>query len=82
VDFIAPQLGHNDMAMVAKVYGRFKPDGEERDRWEKILRLEMPGNGRPKVPSVVPTKRVMLRKSMNKAPQLIVSGASDDSRGI
>ena len=22
--------------MVAKVYGRFKPDTEERDRWEKI----------------------------------------------
>jgi hypothetical protein len=22
--------------MVAKVYGRFKPDTEERDRWERI----------------------------------------------
>ena len=22
--------------MVAKVYGRFKPDAEERDRWERI----------------------------------------------
>ena len=24
------------VAMVAKVYGRFKPDTEERDRWEKL----------------------------------------------
>ena len=24
------------VAMVAKVYGRFKPDTEERDRWERI----------------------------------------------
>ena len=25
--------------MVAKVYGRFKPDTEERDRWERIAAL-------------------------------------------
>jgi hypothetical protein len=35
-ELIARQLGHKDVAMVAKVYGRFKPDAEERDRWEKI----------------------------------------------
>jgi integrase len=35
-ELIARQLGHKDVAMVAKVYGRFKPDTEERDRWEKI----------------------------------------------
>ena len=35
-DLIARQLGHRDVAMVAKVYGRFKPDTEERDRWERI----------------------------------------------
>ena len=29
-------LAARDVAMVAKVYGRFKPDTEERDRWEKI----------------------------------------------
>jgi hypothetical protein len=33
---MARQLRHPDMAMVAKVYGRFKPDTEERDRWEGI----------------------------------------------
>ena len=35
-ELIARQLGHRDVAMVAKVYGRFKPDTEERDRWEKL----------------------------------------------
>jgi hypothetical protein len=35
-EIIARQLGHRDVAMVAKVYGRFKPDTEERDRWERI----------------------------------------------
>jgi hypothetical protein len=33
---IARQLGHRDVGMVAKVYGRFKPDTEKRDRWERI----------------------------------------------
>jgi hypothetical protein len=35
-ELIARQLGHRDVAMVAKVYRRFKPDTEERDRWEQI----------------------------------------------
>jgi hypothetical protein len=35
-ELIARQLGHKDVTMVAKVYGRFKPDTEERDRWERI----------------------------------------------
>ena len=30
------QLGHRDVAKVPKVYGRFKPDTEERHRWERI----------------------------------------------
>lgn len=32
------ERGHRDVAMVAKVYGRFKRDTEERDRWERIAR--------------------------------------------
>jgi len=28
--------GHADVAMVAKVYGRFAPRSDERDRWERI----------------------------------------------
>ena len=35
-ELIARQLGHRDVAMVAKVYGRLKPDTEKRDRWERI----------------------------------------------
>jgi len=29
-------FGHRDVAMVAKGYGRFKPDTEERGSWEPI----------------------------------------------
>ena len=35
-ELIARQLGHRDVAMVARVYSRFKPDTEERDRWERM----------------------------------------------
>jgi hypothetical protein len=35
-ELIARQLGQREVAMVAKVYSRFKPDTEERDRWERI----------------------------------------------
>jgi hypothetical protein len=30
-ELITRQLGHRDVAMLARVYGRFKPDSEERD---------------------------------------------------
>ena len=35
-ELVARQLGHADVAMVAKVYERFAPRSDERDRWEKI----------------------------------------------
>ncbi len=35
-ELVARQLGHVDVAMVAKVYGRFAPRSDERDRWERI----------------------------------------------
>lgn len=35
-EMIARQLGHRDATMVIKVYGRFMPAREERDRWEKL----------------------------------------------
>jgi integrase len=35
-ELVARQLGHADVAMVAKVYGRFAPRSDERDRWEKV----------------------------------------------
>ena len=50
-ELIARQLGHRDVAMVAKVYGRFKPDTEERDRWERIAA----GRDREKWPGRIAT---------------------------
>ena len=35
-ELVARQLGHADVAMVAKVYGRFAPRSDERDRWERL----------------------------------------------
>ena len=35
-ELVAGQLRHADVAMVAKVYGRFAPRSDERDRWERI----------------------------------------------
>ena len=36
LELVARQLGHRDVVMVAKVYGRFVPTSQERDRWEAI----------------------------------------------
>jgi integrase len=36
VGLVARQLGHRDVVMVARVYGRFVPTSQERDRWEGI----------------------------------------------
>jgi len=35
-ELVARQLGHADVQMVAKVYGRFAPGFQDRDRWERI----------------------------------------------
>jgi hypothetical protein len=35
-ELVARQLGHADVQMVAKVYGRYAPTSDERDRWEKV----------------------------------------------
>ena len=35
-ELVARQLGHATIAMVAKVYGKFLPNSDERDRWERI----------------------------------------------
>jgi hypothetical protein len=36
LELVARQLGHRDVVMVGKVYGRFVPTSQERDRWETI----------------------------------------------
>jgi hypothetical protein len=35
-ELVARELGHADVQMVARVYGRFAPRSDERDRWERI----------------------------------------------
>jgi len=35
LEMVARQLGHRDVVMVARVYGRFVPTQQERDRWER-----------------------------------------------
>jgi hypothetical protein len=35
-ELVARQLGHADVAMVAKVYGRFAPGHQDRERWEQV----------------------------------------------
>ena len=39
-ELIARQLGHANAVLVLKVYGRFMPSAQERDRWEKIAALQ------------------------------------------
>ena len=34
LELVARQLGHRDVVMAAKVYARFVPTHQERDRWE------------------------------------------------
>jgi hypothetical protein len=35
-ELVARQLGHADVQMVARVYGRYTPRSDERDRWERL----------------------------------------------
>jgi hypothetical protein len=81
-ELIARQLGHRDVAMVAKVYGRFKPDTKERDRWERIAA----GRDREKWPGGVATDVASAEAEPDKQDEQTPasSGPSegyDDSRG-
>lgn len=58
---IARPLGHGDVAMVAKVKGRFKPATEERDRWEQAAAAREEANGRGLLPIVLPRSHRPLR---------------------
>jgi hypothetical protein len=79
---LARQLGHRDVAMVAKVYGRFKPDTEERDRWERIAsdRDAEKWGGKGAVRGAEPEgERENQREESPATPY--EREASDDSRG-
>ena len=47
-ELVARQLGHADVQMVARVYGRYAPRSDERDRWERIAaELDVQTSGNP-----------------------------------
>jgi integrase len=39
-ELIARQLGHANAVLVLKVYGRFMPSQQDRDKWEKLADLQ------------------------------------------
>jgi hypothetical protein len=81
-ELIARQLGHRDVAMVAKVYGRFKPDTEERDRWERIARAREAEKGPRRVATDVASGEELAEKSHEESPATLYEReASNDSRG-
>ncbi len=69
-ELIARQLGHRDVAMVAKIYGRFKPDTEERDRWERIAAARNIEKWPKKVPREVPRTVTDFTPYMKSPPQV------------
>jgi hypothetical protein len=54
--------GVRDVAMVAKVYGRFKPDNAERDRRERIA----PGRDQEKRPGRIATNVASAAEEVEK----------------
>jgi hypothetical protein len=81
-ELIARQLGHRDVAMVAKVYGRFKPDTEERDRWERIAAARDAEKWPGVVANPVATTDGEAEKPHEEAPaSLDAHEGYDDSRG-
>ncbi len=81
-ELIARQLGHRDVAMVAKVYGRFKPDTEERDRWERLAAARDQKKWPGRIATSVATDPPRPRKSMKKAPQLFQSARLRTIAGV
>ncbi len=81
-ELIARQLGHRDVAMVAKVYGRFKPDTEERDRWERIAAARDSERWASRVaPDVASTVDDIDKQHEESPATLNECEASGDSRG-
>ena len=68
-ELTARQLGHRDVAMVAKVFGRFKPDTEKRDRWERVAAARDAEKWQGRVATDVAVPLQSQRKHMEKAPQ-------------
>jgi hypothetical protein len=81
-ELIARQPGHREVTMVAKVYGRFKPDTEERDRWERIAAARDAEKWSGGVANSVATTGNEAEKAHEKSPATAWDReAFDDSRG-
>ena len=81
-ELIARQLGHRDVAMVAKVYGRFKPDTEERDRWERLAAARDAEKWPGRVATDVANDAENTEKSHEQTPASADAyEGSEDSRG-
>jgi integrase len=81
-ELIARQLGHRDVAMVAKVYGRFKSDTEERDRWERIAAARDKTKWPRGVANGVAKAESGVKNPDEESPATLYEHeASDDSRG-
>jgi hypothetical protein len=81
-ELIARQLGHRDVAMVAKVYGRFKPDTEERDRWEQAAAARDEAKWAGLVANHVAKQRPAPEILDEQSPATLYEReASEDSRG-
>jgi hypothetical protein len=68
--------------MVAKVYGRFKPDTEERDRWERIAAARDEAKWPRGVANAVVKDEAGVEKLDEESPATLYEReALDDSRG-
>jgi hypothetical protein len=81
-ELIARQLGHRDVTMVAKVYGQFKPDTEERDRWERIAAGRDQEKWASRIATDVASAAEAVKKPHEKTPATeCVDEGSVSSRG-
>ena len=81
MELLARELGQRDVG-VTKVYGRFKPDAQERDRWERIAETRDPEKWAGRVASGVVSDQPTSENLYEESPVTPVeSEASDDSRG-
>jgi hypothetical protein len=81
-ELVARQLGHADVQMVARVYGRYAPRSDERDRWEMIAaQMDTPADEAQSGQKVGELGAVAGAKSENDSSQPLASDWLVDSRG-
>jgi hypothetical protein len=83
LELVARQLGHRDIAMVAKVYGRFVPNSQERDRWEAIAAaLDAEKWGRRGALEGAPNETTLESESLSTEPNEPPGGLAESGPGI